>query len=86
MQERDLNPNLDPTDDNVRGKGITPPETGPAGQDVAGRPAPDSTSRGFHVPTESDRLEREGVDPQTAMEEGGSFDDMGNPGSRPTEE
>ncbi len=57
-----------------RGKGTTPPESGPESGDVVGRPAVEKPLTAFHEPNETPEEEREPLNEREALEEGGSFD------------
>jgi len=65
---------LDPVFESDRGKGSTPPESGPESNNVAGRPPTEHPRTAFHEPAETDADERAPVSREQALEEGGSFD------------
>ncbi|MBC5811466.1 MAG: hypothetical protein GIW95_11545 [Candidatus Eremiobacteraeota bacterium] len=70
----------DPVVDSDRLKGTTPPESGPEGSNVVGRPAIEPAPRAFHQPPETPHDEKKPLDPKDALESGGSFDAVEPPG------
>ena len=70
----DENQRLDPVFDADRGKGSTPPESGPESSNVVGRPAVEQPRTAFHEPDETPAAEREPFSEDEACAEGGSFD------------
>jgi len=65
---------LDPVFDADRGRGSSTPESGPESSDVVGRPAVERPLTAFHEPHETAAVEREPVNEDEALAEGGSFD------------
>lgn len=64
----------DPIVNSDRITGTTEPEVGEEGNAVAGRPAGERRSNGFHVSTETKSTEKEPLNESEALTEGGSFD------------
>ena len=65
---------LDPVFEADRGKGSTPPESGPESNAVTGRPPTESPRTAFHQPAETDAEERKPFSREEALQDGGSFD------------
>jgi len=74
---------LDPTFASERGRGSTPPEAGPAGESVVGRPTDtDQHQTAFQDDVETRAEEREAFNEDEALSKGGSFDALAPPGEQ----
>jgi len=74
---------LDPAFESERGRGSTPPESGPAETSVVGRPIDAAQHQtAFQDDLETKREEREPFNEGEALREGGSFDAVAPPGEQ----
>ncbi len=74
---------LDPAFESERGRGSTPPEPGPAGESVVGRPVDEAQHQtAFQDDAGSKEEERKPFNEREALREGGSFDAVAPPGEQ----